>query len=103
MSDELTLHEGLAAQAAEAEVQEQAKLNTKMVLWRDRSWMIRSKPSARFLEAYEQDKIMAAIKAVIGDKQYSDLIDMDPDVEGDEGMEGFIAACNRAWGVGSGN
>lgn len=98
----VTLPAGIASQAAEAE-QPPVVLNTKVVMWRDRTWNVRSKPGARFLAAFEDDKIMTAVKTVIGDKQYAELLELDPDVDGDEGLEGFVNACNRVWGLEEGN
>lgn len=102
MSDDtVTLPDGFAAQVQEAQAPPRPR--TKMVMWRERTWIIRDKPNARFLAAYEDDKIMTAIKALLGEKQFDELLELDPDIEGDDGMEGFIAACNRAWGVSAGN
>ena len=94
---------GLAAQAAEA-AEQARKPKTKMVMWRDRPWTVRSKPGARFLAAYEEDKIMTAVRSIlIPSSQYDDLLELDPDVDGDDGLEGFVTACNRAWGMTPGN
>jgi hypothetical protein len=101
VTEKPSVPEGLLGQATEAE--QAPKLATKLVMWRDRQWMVRAKPSARFLAAFEEDKIMTAIKAVLGDKQVHELLELDPDVEGDDGLEGFLTACERAWGMASGN
>lgn len=100
-ADNVTLPTGLAAQATEAE--QPVQLTTKVAMWRGRAWNVRAKPGARFLAAYEEDKIMTAMKTVLGDKQYGELLDCDPDVDGEEGLEGLINACNRVWGLDEGN
>lgn len=97
----VTLPAGIAAQAAEAEAE--VKPKTKLVMWRGRPWNVRSKPGAQFLAAYEEDKIMTAVKTVLGSEQYAALLELDPDVDGNDGLEGFINNCNRAWGLDAGN
>lgn len=78
-------------------------LKTKTVMWRGDAWQVRSKPGAKFLAAFEEDRVMAAAKSIIGEEQYKKLLDLDPDLQGKDGLEGFFASCNTAWGVGSGN
>lgn len=96
----------LAAQLAEAARDIPAhdfQVETKTVTWRGAAWQVRAKPGARFLDSYEHERLMAAAHAVLGDDQYAKLLDIDPDIEGDDGVEGFFAACNTVWGVDSGN
>lgn len=78
-------------------------LKTKTVMWQGDAWQIRVKPGAVFLDAFEDDRVMAAAKSIMGAEQYKRLLDRDPDLEGKNGLEGFFEACNKAWGVGSGN
>lgn len=102
--------DSLGAQVREAAEAEGASVHqlpvkplTKMIMWRGQPWTVRNKPGARFLVEYEQDRIMAAVKSVVGDEQWARIMAFDPDIEGADGMDGFIEACNRAWGIGSGN
>ena len=101
---DVQLPESFAAQVAEAlpvdpRTEIAAKPQTKTVMWHGRAWQIRHRPGAKFLAAYEQERLMEAAEMVLGEKQYRDLYDLDVDIEGDEGLEGFFEACNRAWGI----
>lgn len=82
---------------------EPAKVKTVTVTWHGRTWQIRNKPSMVYLDALDQKNFTIAIKAIIGDTQYAEMLAMDVDIEGDDGLNGFLEACNKAWNLGSGN
>jgi hypothetical protein len=102
---ENTLSPELAAQVAEAmePTAPAVRPKTKPVTWNGRTWQVRAKPGAVFLAEYEAGHLMGAAKAIIGPEQYDALLELDPDIEGDDGMDGLFKACNKAWGLAEGN
>ncbi len=101
------LNPELSAQIAEAAERGKpvadVKIKTKTVQWRGKPWQVRAKPGAAFLAHYEDDRMMSAVRSIVGAEQYAAILELDPDIEGRDGVEGFIAACNVAWGITSGN
>lgn len=87
------------AQVAEATADD----GTRTVRWRDRDWHVRSKPGAKFVYAFEQGHPISAVKAVMQPAEFEALMDLDPDLDGPAGIDGFVTACNSAWGMTKGN
>lgn len=106
VTTEVTLPESFKAQLDEAHETAPIavdKPKTKTILWHGRAWQIRHKAGANFLAEYEVQHLMGAAKTVLGEKQYAELVALDVDAEGDDGLDGFFKACNKAWGLAEGN
>lgn len=94
------------AQVAEAESQAAppAAVKTKTITWHGRTWQIRHEPGARYVYEYDSGHAMKAVETVIGAEQMQQMLALDPDLRGGpDSVDAFLGACNKAWGVTSGN